>query len=266
MCDSTRSSTWAKEVGDFKSTQGINAVTLDHIMEIYELSEELEYITLQGGEPTIVEEYNDYFDYLTKKGISKNITITVVTNLTNINNRFYKMLDNFKSVKLVTSIDAFGTTNDFIRFPSKFNQIEKNLISLASSKFEVTMCVALQSLSVFGLYDFLNWITKLQKIYKNKNKNLGLQNTIVSDPPALSIYNAPEKLKKHFIEQINNFSPAKKISYGLKFNLELLNLTKNILDYKEDRTKQLITYIEDICKTRKINVTDYIPDFYEALK
>ena len=67
----------------------------------------------------------NYFDLLKKDGTISNITLDCITNLTNINNRFYEILNDFKQVNIDVSIDSYDLSNDYIRYPSKFNKIEE---------------------------------------------------------------------------------------------------------------------------------------------
>ena len=84
MCDPTRSSMWAKETGDYSKTNGVTTVSDKELQEICELSHDLKHLTLQGGEPSIIPQYEIYFDYLKTNNLMKDITLNVVTNLTNL--------------------------------------------------------------------------------------------------------------------------------------------------------------------------------------
>ena len=59
---------------------------------LYSISKDVQQITIQGGEPSIMEEYEYYFDLLDKGNIAKNIDLHVITNATNVNKKFYKIL------------------------------------------------------------------------------------------------------------------------------------------------------------------------------
>ena len=53
--------------------------------------------------------------------------IEINTNLTYINQSMLQNLCFFKEVLLSPSIDAYGDKNDWIRSPSRFSKIEKNM-------------------------------------------------------------------------------------------------------------------------------------------
>ena len=142
MCNADRSSQWAKDINKNKETNGVLSISKDKIDNLYGISKNLKHLTIQGGEPSLIPEYLYYFDLLKKDGIISNITLDCITNLTNINNRFYEILNNFKKVNINVSIDSYDLSNDYIRYPSKFGKIEENIFNgstmdaLSSTLFE----------------------------------------------------------------------------------------------------------------------------------
>jgi uncharacterized Fe-S cluster-containing radical SAM superfamily protein len=86
------------------------------------------YIT--GGEPTIIEKNFEILEYLISEDRAKDIILQLNTNLTNIKPRFLNLLSKFKHVVLFVSIDGIGPVQEYLRYPSNWNQIDKNLRSL----------------------------------------------------------------------------------------------------------------------------------------
>jgi hypothetical protein len=196
--------------------------------------------------------------------LAKNITVDCISNLTNINNKFYHLLESFKSVNLNVSIDSYGSHNDYIRYPSNFNSIEQNLIKLAEKSIQTNLQITIQTLSMFNFYDFLNWIAQLQNNFQNQNKKLGVNISFVHSPSTFDIINAPNKLKKHFINQIKEFRTKNTVRFDTKFNLSLINLEKNFInDYKEEKNKEILEHIDTLNLRRNIKIVDYIPNFYD---
>tara|TARA_Y100000034_G_scaffold50842_1_gene62579 strand:- start:5129 stop:6241 length:1113 start_codon:yes stop_codon:yes gene_type:complete len=264
MCNSNRSSTWANETGDFKSSNGVQTISPQVLKDICEMSTDVEHINLQGGEPSLIPEYDEYIDFLVDKELAKNINIGVVSNLTNINNRFYNNLKKFKLVTINASVDGYGKSNDFIRYPSNFKQVTKNIKALADTKFELSIHVALQTLSIFGFEQFMNWIIEMQNLYAKKNKMLRVNLQRVYGPIQLDILSAPTYMKNKFLTQLEKYlKSSTRIKSATKFDLELINLKKTLFNSNNiDRTKPLYEYINQLCTIRKLKIEDYIPDFY----
>ena len=173
MCNSRRSSQWAKDKGLYTETNGVNTVSQTVLDDICKISKDLEYLTIQGGEPSIMPEFVYYFNFLKENNIIQNINLQVISNLTNLNTKFFNFLKDFKSVQLSVSVDAYGSANEYIRYPSNFEQIEKNLIELSNKigNINVEIHNSIQILSLFNYDKFLEWCKKIQEIYNKKKKN-----------------------------------------------------------------------------------------------
>lgn len=263
MCSAERSSQWAKEKGINLEKNGVNSMAYDQIDKICALSHDLEYLQIQGGEPSIMPEYDYYFEYLHRHDLMKNIEVSTITNLTNLNNKFFKLLEHFKRSNVLVSIDSHGTANDYIRYPSSFSQIEKNLIMMSKSKAVISLQIALETISMFNFDSFLYWMARMTDIYKQNGKTLKIFCQKVYDPHELCIYNAPTKLKEKFIaDTVHFFSSTKTLNHNHKFKIEMFKMQKSLLEVKKDPHVDVIKFIENIDKKRNIKITDYVSDFY----
>ncbi len=263
MCNAGKSSQWAKDANKHVETNGVLSISKDKIDDLYSISKNLKHLQIQGGEPSLIPEYLYYFDLLKKDKIIHNITLDCITNLTNTNNRFYEVLNDFKRVNIDVSIDSYNLSNDYIRYPSKFNKIEENLIKMSESKHQINLQISLQILSMYNFYDFLVWIDKIAKIFKDKNKKIGLNLSRVRSPSIFNPGLAPLKLKKKFVDDLKKFKCDHKSNFDLKFNIEIQSLIKNLCNNKENEGDNLLIFIRDLDQKRNIKITDYIPNFYD---
>lgn len=249
MCDPSRSSTWAKEAGQFKDTNGITKVSDNDLDQICELSHNLKHLTLQGGEPSIIPQYEVYFDYLKEHNIIQNVHLNVVTNLTNLKQKFYSYMPHFASVSISVSVDAFADANNFIRYPSKFDHITNNIKDLTKhgNNLNVKIDTAVQVLSMFNINDFANWFVDLEQHFTANKKYIGQYIQHVHTPEELCIMNAPRSLKESFLTQIEGT--------GFKHLEQSINM-----DHSYDHSKT-VKYIKDICKIRNLDINSFVPDF-----
>jgi len=209
-------------------------------------------------------EFEYYFDYLDKNNILQNVEVECISNLTNINNRFYDQLAKCKSVSIIASVDSFGTANDYIRHPSHFEKIEQNILALSKKK-NVSVCIimSLQTLSMYNFDKFLEWIYYLKEQFKKNNKNIECSINRVQWPQPLDIQNAPLKLKEKMIKELDSVDQSK---HSIQFNTEIANIKDNLMkNHKEDKSDALIKFVEDIDASRNIKITNYIPDFHEYI-
>jgi organic radical activating enzyme len=263
MCGPNRSSQWTKELG--KKT--LAPISKEQINELCQLSDHVQHLTIQGGEPSIMPEFEYYFQHLKERKLIDRIEIDCISNLTNINNKFYELLEDFKAVNINASVDAYGSVNDYIRFPSKFHNLGKNLLALSKKKMQVNLQITLQTLSMYNFYDFLVWISNIQKQYIQKNKALGLNISYVSNPNYLDMKNAPEKLKEKIILDIKKFrSEGHDAIKDVGFNVELRNIEQRLFtDHPPRYIKELKDYLNTLDNRRNIKITNYIPDLYEYI-
>lgn len=261
MCNPARSSEWAKDIG-----QPISSISKELIDDLFSISDEVTEITIQGGEPSIMKEYEYYFDLLDSKNIIKNINLQVITNATNINNKFYTLLEKFKSVRLSVSIDAFGKANDYIRWPSHFEQIEKNLIKMTDLKNTVRVEIlnSLNILSLFNYKDFLLWCKKIENIYNQKKKYFGIVPMKVVDPIKYSPFVAPTALKEKFINDVNEFLAKDNLKENSNFKTEILMISNRLRNSNKNdiAIEKLKNTIKQLDIQRSSKITEYIPNFY----
>ena len=268
MCNPKRSSEWAKEKG--WPNNGVNSISLDLIDDLVSISDEIQQITIQGGEATVTKEYEYYFECLDQKNILGNIDLQVITNATNVNMKFYRLLERFKSVRLSVSVDAFGKANDYIRWPSKFERIEKNLIKMRELRNSVKVEIynSLNMLSMFDYYDFLTWCKKIETLYSAEGKYFGVIPLKVVNPIQWSPLQAPENLKSKFIKDVRRFLKENDLIHNSRFKTEMTLLLNTIQKTKSiPRAINLLqSSIEKLDSKRKVKITEFVPDFYQYIQ
>jgi sulfatase maturation enzyme AslB (radical SAM superfamily) len=264
MCGPTRSSEWAKTLG-----LPVSSMSYDLIDDLANISGDLQHLTIQGGEPTIMKEYEYYFSLLKEKGIINNIDLQMITNATNINKRFYDLLTEFKSVRLSISIDAYGLANDYIRWPSKFKQIEKNLIEISNlpNNVQIELLNSLNVLSMFNYYKFLKWCKKIEVIFEEKKKIFRIVPMKVQIPKKYSPFLAPLSLKEKFTNDVKIFMKESNLTHNSNWRTEMMLLVKQInTSLNDDKSMDLLKdTIKDLDLQRNKKITNYIPDIYDYI-
>lgn len=114
-----------------------------------------------GGEPLMIPEHTRILTTLIETGDAKNIILRYNSNGTYIDQNLLDMWSNFKQVKYNFSIDAIGERNDYIRFPSQWKEIERQLRFVTENKTEnvlVNVACAVQVLNVHHLVDMAEYL------------------------------------------------------------------------------------------------------------
>lgn len=262
MCDSSRSSQWAKHEG-----RGVSSVDRSVIDDVLKISGSVELLTLQGGEPSLMREYEYYFDGLDDMGVIGNVDLQVITNATNINTRFYSLLKKFKSVRLSVSVDAYGSANDYVRWPSKFSQITKNVKKIAELEGNISVDIlnTINMLSMFNYGHFLQWAKDMESHYQTKGKVFKVVPMKIHNPEEYSPFNAPTPLKEKFVNDVENFMKnVHTFPNSSNWKTEMMLISK--LLYRTTPKKavldRLMSTIHELNSQRNItNISDFLPNF-----
>ena len=114
-----------------------------------------------GGEPTVIPEFWELFEYLEQRGRLNNMSITLTTNLTNVNPKMTNWLPRLKSWTVWASVDGLGERTEYIRYPSNFKKVCDNLDFykglLAHNNGKIVLSPAIQLLNIDQLDDILRW-------------------------------------------------------------------------------------------------------------
>jgi len=125
----------------------------------------LQEVHFAGGEPFLIPEVERYVSALAASGYAEKIQLSFNTNGTLLPEKLLSLFPLFKSVRLILSLDGLGAVNDYIRFPSKFSRIEKNLQELHRRRVEwnltyVCFNVTVQAHNLFQLPDLIRYLTE----------------------------------------------------------------------------------------------------------
>jgi len=130
----------------------------------------IRHIHTVGGEPLLINKHYELLESIIKFGNPKKVTIEYNSNITVLPTKALKLWEAFKNVKIGMSIDSYGSLNDYIRYPSCFKKIEKNmeqLDRLPSQNLDLWIAVTVNVYNIFHLPEFIKW--KLKKGFLNIN-------------------------------------------------------------------------------------------------
>lgn len=222
-----------------------------------------------GGEPLLIPEHYNILQWLVDGGYSKDVILRYNSNGTEISQELLCLWEKFKLVKFNLSIDAYGDKNDYIRYPSEWNSIVKNLHKLdnTGNNITVNLACAVQAMNILYLDELVDW--KMSQNFKKVNTKeygaglIGLH--LVYLPSYMNIRVLPNELKAQASKQIHTIiekysSPEFDYDpYGKQRWLGLIEYMKEDWSYKVPALKE---YLEITDKTRN---TDYKHTFKDLL-
>lgn len=165
--------------------------------------DQVELVYSTGGEPTLAEGFYRFMDLCIDNGRASNITVKLNTNLTNFPTRLIERLEKFNGVILNISVDAVGPLARYIRYPSDWKTIDKNINLVDQLVFEkkwtATIHTTVQILNVTRLIELFEYIKKLKAIDCFPFLN------ILDHPNYLNVRVLPEKVKEEIAYELNSW-------------------------------------------------------------
>ncbi len=137
--------------------------------EIYAQIPNLKQVYFAGGEPLMIREHKLFLEEIIRQGYADKILIRYNTNGLLLDEEIIDLWTKFKKVKVGFSIDATDQRNYYIRYPSDWSIIEKNLHRLDNTpdNIQVSIATAIQILNIKHLPDFARW--KIKQNFKKIN-------------------------------------------------------------------------------------------------
>lgn len=122
----------------------------------------VEQIHTVGGEPLLIDQHFKLLEKCIEMNIAHKMTIEYNSNITIIPERAWNLWSHFKRVNIGASIDGIGRVNDYIRHPSKFENIYNNLKRIDSSEANVFCWIAttVQIYNAHHLPELMKWVVK----------------------------------------------------------------------------------------------------------
>ena len=236
------------------------------------ISQNINSLVVIGGEPTVIPEFWELFEYLEQKDTLKNLSITLTTNLTNVNPKLTKWLPKLKQWTVWASVDGLGERTEYIRYPSNFKKVCENLEfykNLLGTNGDITLSPAIQLLNIDQLDDIIKWWLEFSDNKLGKQFNISWLAQV--HYPTICNYDILPKEYKDKIadelekssEQFKNFS-----SITQYYNNQITNLRyNNMSDEKKIHfQKSFIRYNDRQDQFRKGKTwRELLPDLEQAL-
>ena len=268
-CGSDFSHTWDKDelalgisneskIATLKKEQeyDLDALDLDKLQHV-------KYIKVTGGEPFLHRQFLRLIVRLADAGLAPQIEIEIFTNCTWYPQKVeYDALLQFKHIKLSPSIDGYGTTNELLRYPSKWDVIESTLDKWietrhTTGRLEIAAATTVSVINAPQMWEFTNWA--------RVHKGINVIYQTVYEPHYMSITHWPKWYKDTLAmivdQQFSGFNPK-----GGRFKkahqlLEKLCATPSEQDNSEAYIKELKRVLE-----HRGQLIDMAPKFASILR
>ena len=251
--------------------------------QIKENAPAIRHIHTVGGEPLLIEKHYELLETIIKYGFPKEVIVEYNSNITWIPEKALKLWKYFKLVNIGASIDAHGALNDYIRYPSRFQKIEKNLEKLDKLSGNINLWIAttVQAYNIFHLTDLIQWKLKKRflKVNRGKHANPILTTHSLHKPHYLNVKILPKSYKIQVKEKFDRFLDSfpdwlKEQGFSDKQILGLYPATKKMLagyvNYMNSEDWSYLIpkfwkYTQSLDSIRKQSIKTVMPELYQSL-
>lgn len=227
--------------------------TIHTIRRANENIDELPYLniktlTLIGGEPTIHPSTYKILDYYINKGLSKNISISLVTNSSKLDPLLLDKLKLFDIVSITLSIDGGGSYFEYQRRPIKWSNVKHIAEQWMTVSNNIVINYVVTAISIWGFNEFLAWFSTLPSHILDKKPTIIL--THVGNIPCLSLAVLNNEQRTNWIDQATDH-PLKQ---------QMINII-NSTEYDQSLLSKLADKIKLEDTTSKLKFADIFPNW-----
>jgi MoaA/NifB/PqqE/SkfB family radical SAM enzyme len=152
-------------------------------------------LNIRGGEPFYNKQFLSILEELPAESCRQTL-LHVTTNATRWNEQWKEVIQKFKLVRIMFSIDGVDDLYEYIRYPASWEQVKSNIDSICSLKnVRPLVNCTVQNLNIGSIGSVINWC---------KEKNLYLQLEQLINPTWLHISNLPVQLKTQAVNHLDN--------------------------------------------------------------
>jgi MoaA/NifB/PqqE/SkfB family radical SAM enzyme len=230
--------------------------------------ENIQELYITGGEPSIIEKNYEILEYIIKQNKAKDISLKLNSNMTNVQDRFLNIISQFKQVSFYASIDGFGSIQEYIRYPSNWEQIDKNFKKLISERRpNVSICVTpvIQNVNLGYITELFDYLENFNKEY---NQSLvHILPIILYGPEQLDLSYLPLEYKTQCWNKIqewmtNNNKFQQRWFYDKMIELKNKCLTDTPYENVLNRFKE---FTEIFDNHRGVSLKDVNPELYNIV-
>ena len=165
-------------------------------------------LALSGGEPLIIDRFEKILEYCADNNLARDIELHFHTNTAQLPSEHTQvLLKEFKHVLINASIDDIGKRNEYIRYPTSWEQTQKFIDwgESTGDNIDLDVYVTVQNMNI-------NYLPEIQDYWfsrdlKKFNKNFGgfIHTYLCHFPERLSSRILPIEQKKAIKDKINDW-------------------------------------------------------------
>jgi hypothetical protein len=227
-----------------KTQNLLDKIDLDNIQELH----------VDGGEPSINQDFLNFLKHCIS--IKKtDFEILINTNGVALTKEFISLIKQFKNTKMIISIDGFDQVNQYIRWPTNWEKLIRNIQTLTSTLspfscfFNTTLSIYNVS-QLYSLYKFLDHLYPTARFAINS----------LATPSNLQPWNFPDK--QIALENLNKIKNLKKYHTDKFFANDINGIIQRLETSTSDMAQlaDFFKFNDILDRSRNVKLSDYIPE------
>lgn len=222
-----------------------------------------------GGEPTINKTHFSLLQLIIDEGFSGNVTLEYNSNMVAIPEKLYELWKKFRRVEIGCSLDGYQEYAKYLRYPSEWPDLEKNIDRLGRSTRNIIGGIS-TTVNVYNILNFLDlskWL--VSKNYKNIKKTPSYH--VLMGPNEMSIQVLPADTKEIIKAEYEKFYQYLETTYGKNTSDRFRRVYAGIINFMMAKDQSHL--LPKLCKTtsdldniRDESIEQVIPWLAEILK
>lgn len=211
----------------------------------------LKVILVNGGEPTLNKEHYKLLQRLIDTELNKSVFLKYHINMTNVPDKLLELWKWFPYLKVSCSIDDIGERNDYIRFPTKWEDVNKNLKRLLDNNINISITQTVGFMNYINIPEFHKHFTDLG--IKDININL-IHHPVFLGPSVL-----PDKIRDDAHHKFDEY---------FKGGNDQINVIINTFSQPQNKElwEKTKLFTKSLDKSRKQYIGDYLPEFKKYIR
>lgn len=248
----TREKTPAEEIQEVKNISS----------EWFNTIEQQTELKINGGEPLQSIKTMNLIRETSEHQHAKNLNLRVYTSGSLIPDEFFELSNKFKSAKLMFSIDATHDKYEYLRWPTKWIDVENN-VKKSDELVKVGFVCTVHSLNLSSVPEIYDWIWSLN-LRKVDNQVSPLVYKFVHKPTWLDARYVEQETKHYINQVIWDFLGEQAHNFGNDYFNGLRGCLDFLWQHKNNRKNELLR--EFIISMDKYRSTDFSTVFSDLDK
>ena len=205
-------------------------------------------VSLRGGETLYNKKVLELIENFPADKLNRTL-LHLTTNATVWNDQWAQALSKFKVVRMMLSVDAVDQLAEYIRYPSKFVQVEHNIRQIIKCKnVKPVIHATVQNLNIMYIGKLIAWA---------QHMNIHLMLDLLVRPDYLEITNLPPLLKQQAIDHLSTVL-AQDLDAHIKSEITAYKTALETAVFDPQRWQQFVDDISRRDAVRKNSHKDFL--------